>query len=273
MSLSETREELISALQDNLSALLRPVRIAQVGVELEEAALWFEALAICNLLIHADTDRFYENLVKSGHTRRYFLAKSAQEGNTGDYQLAISRWDSFLDAVVAGHFPLAREIVALSPDDWVRDGEYEDDFCYRRFLHRFIMPPEADREARLQTDLQRWQRWLKGQPSARLDCCAALLARDGAAFQLAFDELIAQRQAEIAKQRKTLLAADLAFGPRSQVFIEGLALLQLAQRLGFALRPDYPLCPALARLPASRPFPDDLFPELEAARALEGDAD
>jgi hypothetical protein len=273
MSLAETRAELVESLQDNLSVLLNPIAIADAGVELEEAALWFEALGICNLLIFADADRFYENLVKSGHTRRYFLQKSRQEGNTADYQLAISRWDSFLDVLVVGHFALARDIVALSGDSWVAGGEYEDDFCYRHFLHRFVMPPSPERDAVLQATLERWQAWLDGKDSSRLDCCKALLARDGQAFADAFHLRIVERQAEVARHRKMAIAADIAFLPRSQVFIEGLALLKLAERLGFSLRPDYPLCPALARIPPSKPLPDDLFPELEAARAQEPDED
>lgn len=266
MSLVENREELIESIQDSLSVLLNPIAIRKAGKELEDAALHFQALGVCNLLLFADANRLYENLVKSGHTRRYFLHKSRQEGNEADYQLAISRWDSFLDVVAAGHFALARDIVALSSDTWVASGEYEDDFCYRHFLHQFIMPPEPLREQHLADDLGRWQLWLEDQTSSRLACCTALLARDGASFAAAFDELIATQLAKVAEQRRTVAAADITFLPRSQVFVEGLALLRLAERLGFSLRQDYPLCPALARLPAVRPFPEDLFVEIEAER-------
>ena len=266
MGLVEIREELIESIQDNLSVLLNPIAILKAGNELEEAALFFEALGICNLLMFADADRLYENLVKSGHTRFYFLHKSQQEGNGADYQLAISRWDSLLDVVAAGHFALARDIVALSSDVWVASGEYEDDFCYRHFLHQFIMPPGLRREQQLAADLVRWKIWLEGQPSPRLECCAALLARDGVAFAIAFDDLIAGQLVKLAEQSRTVAAADITFLPRSQVFVEGLALLKLADRLGFTLRHDYPLCPALARLPAVKLFPEDLFVELEAER-------
>lgn len=267
MSLAEVREELIESVQEDLSVLLNQPPIAQVGYELEEAAHFLEGLGICNLLLYADTDRFYENLVRAGHTRRYFLSESRRQGNVDDHQLAISRWDAYLCVLAAGHFALGRDIVTLSAMDWVKGGEYEDDFCYRFFLHQFIMPPSPERDARLQAALQRWAQWLAGQPSVRMDCCQALIARDGQAFSDAFDALIAQRQAEVAKQRRMSLAADLAFAPRSQIFIEGLALLRLAERLGLPLRPDYPLCPALARRAPAKPFVDDMFPEIDAAAA------
>jgi len=266
MSLTETRDELIDAIQSNLSALLVPVSIQAVAAELEEVAGWFQSLGICNLLLYAEPDRLYENLVRSGHTRRYFLSRSLTEGKSGDYQLAISRWDSFLDVVAAGHFTLARELATLSTTAWVPAGEYEDDFLYRHFLQQFIAPPAPEQAARLRATLDRWRAWLDGPPPPRLDCCEALLAREAAAFAAAFEDLIEARQAEIAKQQKMALAADLNFAPRSAIHVEGLALLRIAQALGFALEPDYPLCPGLARLPAVKPWPADLYPLLEAER-------
>ena len=266
MSLVETREELLESLKANLLVLPVPAAIAAIGGELEECATWFQALGVCNLLLYADTDRFYENLLRSGHTRRYFLRRSLEEGNTDDYQLAISRWDSLIDVVAAGDFRLAREIVALSLSAWVPIGEYEDDFLYRYFLHQFVAPPGAQRDAQLGEALTRWNAWLSGQPSARLDCCAALLAHDAKAFDAAFVSLVASRQAEVAKQAKMALAADIGFEPRSKIFVEGLALLRMAHTIGLLVRPDYPLCPALARAAPTKPFPDDIYPELERER-------
>lgn len=266
MSLAETRTELIDSLQEGLSVLLNPIDVVRVGVDLEECTAWFQALGICNLLLFADADRFYENLVRSGHTRRYFLRKSRAEGNTDDYQLAISRWDSFLDAIAAGDFRLARAIVALSGTVWVPNGEYEDDFVYRYFLHQFVVPPDAQRDKGLADALVRWQAWLAGQPSLRLDCCAALLARDARAFDAAFVALIAFRQAEVRKQEKMALAADIGFEPRSKVFVEGLALLRIAHAIGLPVRADYPLCPALARAAPTKPFPHDIYPQIERER-------
>jgi hypothetical protein len=270
VTLDDTRKELIDSVGAGLAVLMNPVPVARVGLDLEESAAGLQALGICNLLLYADPDRFYENLVRSGHTRRYFLRKSRDEGNLDDFRLAISRWDSFLDVVACGHFQLARDIVALSASHWISGGEYEDDFLYRYFLHNFISPPDPQRDARLHESLTRWKAWLSGQPSARLNCCAALLAREPTAFDESFDGLVAHRQAEIAKQRKMELAADIGFEPRSQVFVEGLALLRMAQAIGLILRADYPMCPAIARAAASKPFPADIFPEIERERTQGG---
>ncbi|MEY4766821.1 MAG: hypothetical protein RI907_3494 [Pseudomonadota bacterium] len=266
MSLSDTRLVLIAGIQENLSILVNDPPMAQAAFEIEEASQWLIALGICNLLIYADVDRFYENLVRAGHTRRHFLLLCRQQGLTDHPHLAISRWDAFLAVVAAGDFPLARDLAVGSTDQWVKTGEYEDDFCYRLFLHDLIAPPDAVRQARLPATLQRWGQWLGGQACPRLAVCEALLARDAAAFTQAFDDRLAQRQAEVQKQAKMVMAADDTFEPMARVFIEGLALLRIASRLGLPTRVDYPLCPAVARGRASLPFPDDIFPVLDAER-------
>lgn len=270
MSLADARKELIGAVGENLAALMNNVPVVRIGLELEQCSTCLQALAACNILLFADPDRFYDNLVRSGHTRRYFLRKSLEEENIDDFRLAISRWDSFLDVVASGNFQLAREIVTLSASHWIAGGEYEDDFLYRYFLHNFIAPRDAQRDVRLRDSLSRWTAWLSGQPSARLDCCAALLARDPTAFDNSFGDLVIQRQAEVAKQRRMAIAADIGFEPRAQIFVEGLALLRMAKAIGLILRADYPLCPAIARVAPTKPFPEDIFYEIERERAQGG---
>jgi hypothetical protein len=266
MSLDDTRQELIESIQGNLSILMNDPPMSQAAFELEEASQWLIALGICNLLLFADVDRFYENLVRAGHTRRHMLMLCRRQGLVDDPHLAISRWDALLAVVAAGDFPLARDIVAASTDQWVPTGEYEDDFCYRLFLHDLISPPDALRQARMPATLARWERWLGGQPCPRLAVCRALLARDAQAFAQAFDERLAMRQAEIQRQARTTMASDITFEPMTQVFIEGLCLLRIAQGLGLHTRTEHALCPALARDRPTRPFPEDIFPAIEAAR-------
>jgi hypothetical protein len=268
MSLSDTRLELIDGIQDNLGILVNDPPMNQAAFEIEEAAQCLIALGICNLLLYADVDRFYENLVRAGHTRRHFLLLCQRQGLTVHPHLAISRWDAFLAVVAAGDFPLARDLALGSTDQWVKDGEYEDDFCYRLFLHDLIAPSDETRQARMPATLKRWRQWLAGQDCPRLAVCEALLARDATAFTQAFDDRLAQRQAQVQKQSRMIIAADITFEPMARVFIEGLALLRIAGRLGLPTRVDYPLCPAVARGRATQPFPDDIFPTIDAQRQV-----
>jgi hypothetical protein len=61
-----------------------------------------------------------------------------------------------------------------------------------------------------------------------------------------------------------LLGDDVTFEPGSYVFVEGLALLRLADRFGIGpQRREYPRCPYLVRMTPLRARPDDIFLEIE----------
>lgn len=260
--LAELREELIEGIQEELSIVAGDYPAAESGGAYEQAAEWLQALGICNLLLYASADRFYENLIRSGHTRRAFLQKCRDEPDPSNHRLAISRWESFFDAVAAEDLPLAREIVALSPAEWVRTGEYEDDFCYVRFLHQLVVGGStADREV-LRSTLERFAAVLDGEASWRWEVCGALYARDAARFEESFQALLASREAEMSALRSTPRAADPGFVPRSTVFVEGLALLRIAEAMGIPAQREYPMCPSLARLPRTAPPPIDVYPEI-----------
>lgn len=260
--LAEVREELIETIQYDLSIVAEDYPASEVGETYEQLALAFQALGICNVLLYASADRLYENLIRSGHTRRAFLVKCRQEGNASSHQLAISRWESFFDAVAGEDLPLAREIVALSSTAWVSSGEYEDDFCYVRFLHQLVAGGSAaDRDA-LRSTLERCAAVLDGEASPRWEVCGALYARDAARFEESFQGLLAAREAEVDALRSTPRAADPGFAPRSTVFVEGLALLRIAEAMGIPVQREYPMCPSLARLPRTAPPPIDVYPEI-----------
>ena len=184
MRLKGIHEELIEAIKYNLSVVLENSVVQKIGLDLEEVAAWFQALGACNLLIYGDTDKFYENLIRSGHTRCYFLKRSRQEKNLNEYQQAISRWESFLDCVAAGDFSLSREIVHLSSNEWIKDGEYEDDFYYIYFLHNFVLDEQPFEK--LNKILHRWEKWLESKLSTKYSICKSFLECDEVAFNKYF---------------------------------------------------------------------------------------
>jgi hypothetical protein len=233
--------------------------LALAGRFYEDLAAGLRAMAISYLLLHADSDGFHIELIISGHARRHYLARCAREGYS-DFHRASSRAESFFDAVAAHDWDLARDIAALSPPEWLEGAEYEDDSCYARFLYRYLSSEVIPAE--LEALLVRFEVALEGASSARLDLCKALLGRTQKAFDAAFDELIMERQAEIEEERSGIAGEDVAAALRTHVFIEGLAILAIAERAGLQTGRDYPLCPALARLPMTEPRPADTFPPI-----------
>lgn len=138
MNLSEVREDIIEAIMDNLCVIAGGSEMKKLGNIFEEVIVNFQALAICNLLVNFDSKKFYKNLIDSAFALHYFLKRSKLEQNNSQY-LAISRNQSFFDAIAGNQLDLAVKIVSLSPKTWIPDGEYEDDFCYYFFFHNFIL--------------------------------------------------------------------------------------------------------------------------------------
>jgi hypothetical protein len=260
VSLAEKRESLLEDLKDQLAVIAAGHAVKDTGEVFEQAARDFQAIACCNLLLNADRAGFQKHLIWSGFAQRTFLSRSRQQGNGGDFRLARSRWESLYCAIAAADEALAGEIHFLAPPDWVRDGEYEDDFAYHLFVS--LLAIGADATARAGA-VARLEKALGDKESARLDLCRAIQGGDGKLFEDALGRRIEERASEVKEDKEVTSEDDVAFEPLANLFVEGLALVRLGAGLGLAPPRDYPMCPSLAWLqpPASRP--DDLFAEIE----------
>jgi hypothetical protein len=265
----EIHQLILPEIQESLLFFAGGYRMDETGNIFDKLSECFQILAICHLLETGDIDQFRENLVRSGHARRYFLRKSREEGNIRDNHLALSRTDAFLDSVVAGHLELAKEIADLSVQQWEPDWEYEDDYYYLRILHNMVRNPEEKSGAQFEELITRFEKSLEGGSSPRLNVCRALLVDNQDDFIVALNELIEEKQELDDQQRSSKVEADLSdftFWPRSFVSIEGLALLKIAEIVGFQIDDDFPLCPRIARLSTTDQDYRDMFQEIEHAR-------
>jgi hypothetical protein len=263
LSLAANRQELLELLKEHLAIIASGDAVHRLGASFEEAAQQFQAIGCCNLLLNMDPEGLYRNLVFSAYGRLYYLKRSRSESVENDLHLAISRNESFFDALAAGRLDLAREIVELSPRVWIPDGEYEDDFCYYAFFHQFIGRFEQSAREPLAAGLDRFEEVLDGAPSPRLDVCRAFLTGSAEDFGPAFQMLLDERSDWFAEHAK-FAAVDMTFAPRKAVFVEGLALLWIADRVGFPTLEEYPMCPKAARRPPDGFQADDIFAEIDA---------
>jgi len=264
VDLAEVHVELVHALRDGMSYLAPPLRIAEMGGIFDQLALQFEGLALCHLFENADQAAFAENMARSGQSRRFFLRRSQQEGNTDDRHLALSGTRCFLDALVGGSLALAREIALLSTETWNASWEYEDDHCFYLFLHAIVKQPDPFPTPELHALLARFERSLEGGKSPQLKVARALVRRDPEAFTDSLLSLLAGEAAQIEKGRQSAAVheRDVLFWPKSRVSIEGLALLKIAELVQLPSEGEFPLCPSLARLPWSDQTYRDLFEEI-----------
>ena len=105
--------------------------------------------------------------------------------------------------------------------------------------------------------IEQFEKVLDGQPSARLDVCRALLNRDQAAFDEAFDNLIHEHEAQIEADKARFQLEEPEVMSQRLIFVEGLAVLRLATLHGLKTESDYLFCPSIARLTEAVAVPEE----------------
>lgn len=220
------------------------------------------ALAIMALLTTGESDKFLHNLVRSGRVRETYLLRMKQAGRTDEHHLASGRMQGLIDAIASGDHELAHRIAWASPRSFEPRREYEDDFCFAQVLHRLVHGVQA--ASVYQPFFERFGAALEGQPNARLDVLRALVSRQQADFDTAFEALLQERHDGIAADKARCQLETPQVVAERLVFVEGLALLRLAVAQGLKTQRDYLYCPANARLSMRTPVPDGPPPGFDA---------
>lgn len=199
---------------------------------------------IAELLLEADAAGFAQRLLHSAHAYRWVLEQLDWKNLPNPYNVCTSRAAPFLDAVAAGDFALAAQIASRSAPAWLQDDEYEDDFFYMKALMELVAAgrgPAADAAVRACVAAA------PDPDAARPQLALALAAGDSKKFAAAIHLLAVEWKTEVAEQRKNTAADPAVLAVDSQVNVEALALLRLAERIGVAVSGPVPGVPALLR--------------------------
>jgi hypothetical protein len=245
--------------QDNSAFLLRQMKeeiaSGQAGaVAFFAAGVAHRMLGICALLEDADAGAFARSLCLAGQSRLELLQR-ARKGMEVPAKARCTGKDVFFPASLAGgDLKTAQEIAALSEPARLEEVEYEEDFAFARFLHLKLIAPGD--QAALEALLSKWEAALEGEPSGYLEACKALLpGADPASFHPAFLALIEHRQVQLADYAKGAGADQEQLATEGKVFVEGLAVLRLAEMARLPSAPRYPLIPPLSRVPLGGAVP------------------
>jgi hypothetical protein len=259
-SLDEISSELVTLLNFHLQGVQRATDPLQQVIEADSACVYYQAVGICELLLDAEVDGFFHQLIRSAQTRHWALERGMALSPPPLKLLKASNARGFHAALAARQWELARRLALASPTTCAAGAEYEDDFLAAHFLHRYVLDAPRDELAAL---LDRFEAVLEGGPAPRLDLGRHLLARDAAGCTRAFAELLDERAAKLKKmKRESIYATDGLFVPQSSIFVEGLAWLALLERAGIPTAAEYPFCPSLARQTAYAPFAVTTFPSM-----------
>jgi immunity protein 49 of polymorphic toxin system len=227
--------------------------IEELGDLSLEVSEKLRAMAILVLLTKASTDTFYHNLIRSGRCREIYLRRCLEEKALEDHHRASGRYEPLCDSIAAGDFDLAGRIVRLSPDHFMAGHEYEDDYSYAQILHMLVNGDTTN----ARRFLQRFEVYAEGESNARLSLSNALVGRNQDAFDEAFEELLTERATKIQADKDRHQLEEPQVVAQRHIFVEGLAILRLAERQGLKTAAEYRYCPSLARVPLSKPFPGE----------------
>ena len=193
---------------------------------------------ICSLFLDGVPILLHRDLQKSGGAFLSYL-KGARPAD-----VITSKAAPFFDAIACKDLGTARMIAERLPRNWNREEEYEDDFLYVFFLMKSFFLDGTEQENGDIVD--RYGKLLEGASEVRLDLCQALLRKDNIAFEEAVHSLILQ-QADILRQRLNRgEIIDEEWAVEGQFFVEGLALIRLAELRGFTTERNYRFIPSLA---------------------------
>jgi hypothetical protein len=234
--------------------------LEELGAAALAVSARLRALGVVSLLTTNDGNALHHQLVRSGRAWRHYLRRVDAEQAADDHHHCSGRTEPMLDGIAAGQFDLAREIASLSPERWREGHEYEEDHCVGRLLQILVMP-EVDLASAAHV-IERFQRYFTDDERPRLGTLQALLARDQAAFDVAFQASIDAFQRVNARKLEQGRLGELHEVAAARVFVEGLAMLRLAEKQGLVTAPEYDLCPRSARAPAATPLPEDADPEM-----------
>jgi hypothetical protein len=253
---AEDREELAHEIAFWMQGLDKPLPPLDEHARLvRQLCEQLRALAIMVLLGTGNSDRFHHNLIRSARLRLAFLRRCRAEGANGEHDFVSGILEPLHDAMAAGDWALATDLVRAAPADFRPGHEYEDDHHHARLLGLLLTQPDDAAAQRLA--LQQLAAAVGDEDHPRVALLRVLVERRQQDFEGAFEAFTAMRHADIDEEAQQGGLVSAGVRARRQVHMEGLALIALAARRGLKPGHEHRLCPALARVPMREPLPAD----------------
>ncbi|WP_141617123.1 immunity 49 family protein [Myxococcus sp. AB036A] len=254
-TLRTLQDDAVFGIEEAVRSIQRQDANERSGQAYTIAALCHRRLAICALLLDARPSRFGTHLCHSAQARLHFH-QLVENGHPAEPQyLCVSKEFSFIDALAAGQNDLAAGIARRSAIRHNPEFEYEDDFLLHHFLQQLLLQTTGVQSAELPALLERWEAVLEGGADAYLDACRALLARQAQVFDDALQAIIDARLLRFQKMSRTSSPEEELRKTEGALFMNGLALVRLAELRGMETRREYTMIPALARIPTGQRAP------------------
>jgi len=211
-------------------------------------------IAVATLLVDGNSQGFFLNLCRAAENWRRL------HGLLHSRKLApppTTKTVPLLAALAAGHFELAHALATAPTAERLEGAEYDDEYLWASLLRLLARQPPAE-AATVTPLLTRLRKANKKEYGHRCDLVLALLANDRDSFAQAFEKARLDYELATEKRAANFATPVTSFAPHRFLWLEGLALLRLAERAGFVLEDaDYKYCPPLARVPMTAKYAGD----------------
>lgn len=255
MNLRALREDAAQALGEAMDGFRRGADARVLHAQSEEVALHFVTIAAACLLVDGNSQKFLMNLVRCAENGRQFLR--LMRSRELDLPSA-SKNISLLAALTAADFERAAQIASLSRTTRNEaQHEYEDEFLWASILNGLAATPLASSRDDVESALEGVVEIAPAVYESRAEAVRALLARDGEAFEDAMTRAAREYGIWAEDQVGSPSTSLREFAPHRFIWLEGLALLRLAERAGMGLVFHLDYCPRLARVPMTEVYEGD----------------
>ncbi|NOZ52462.1 MAG: hypothetical protein GXP08_04860 [Gammaproteobacteria bacterium] len=218
---------------------------AQLGQLISDLCTRYRRRAAACFFLEADTGAFYRDLFKSAQAFLYFLKRASEDSAIDRYPLTTGRSAPFFDAIAGQNMALARAIAQHSPQTFADGDEYEDDFFYYHFLMRLYFF-ETDKKE-LTSILGQLSSAVTQESTYKAGICKALLGKDSEGFNENLSTLLLAHQGTYDRYREQEIEQDDIIDVESNISIEGLALIRLAEIRDIVTAKEYRLIPGISR--------------------------
>ena len=211
----------------------------------------FRQRGVCDLLLTAQTESFFVNMMQSAAAFLHSLRTTRIEEKVTSFA------KPFFDAIVGSYWGAARDIATESRPTWNSDYEYEDDFVYVFFLmQQFFLDGS---EEVLDESLARYERVLNGASDTRLGICRAFRRRDETLFHDSLTLLLEERRDKVDELMGRGALTDEQEAWVQYFSNEGAALLKLADRFQLRTGTHYLDIPEAVRVPSPWLFSENAW--------------
>ena len=193
---------------------------------------------ICLLLGDFDWQGFRQRLVDSASARLDLMEWTRDAGVYFEHISCVSNNAPFFDALAGGQFDLSARIAEEPHAPYSKDYEYADDRAYTLFLHALVKA-DLQPDPSMRMHLDEFLEAAEGETSPRYMLCEALLESDAERFREALGDLVDEHMLAYHEEAEDGIRDHYRFRTDQYVFIEGLALRAIGQRMGMGV--DQPL--------------------------------